>query len=638
MLGAVVMSEHIQNRSPLQPGAFLALPLGAVRPAGWLRRQLELQAAGFTGHLGEVWPDVGPNSAWLGGTGEDWERGPYYCDGLVPLAYLLDDPRLLDLARRWIEWTLQSQTPDGFFGPRTNDDWWPRMVMLKALVQHQEARGDPRVVPFLERYFAYQRAHLPDRPLFKWGQARGAENLLVVYWLYNRTGDPALLDLADLLIAQTTDWGRYFVEFPYKTKHTAGFDHLAHVVNVAMALKEPALRWVRTGDPVQRDAVYAGLANLDRYHGMATGMFSGDEWLAGLDPSQGVELCAVVEAMFSLEVLLRLFGDAAFGDRLERIAYNNLPATITADMCGRQYDQQPNQVLCTVARRNWTENGDESNIFGLEPNFGCCTANLHQGWPKLVSSLWMATPDGGLAAVAYGPCQVSVEVGGNAVSIEEITDYPFDDVVRFRVAVERPSTFPLRLRVPAWAANPTVRINGEPGQPLGEPGFAVLNREWRAGDQVELTLPSPIRIERRPSGGVAVQRGPLTFALHVGEDWRKLPRPDRTEPFVDWEVYPTTPWNYALAADPARPEAALRLERRGPVGPLPFGHADPPLVLRGRGRRVPGWGLADNSAGPVPASPVAVDAPEEDLTLVPYGCARLRVTELPLTTGSARQS
>src|SRR6185295_12062330 len=118
------------NRPQLTAFAFLPLDLGAVKPAGWLKAQLELQADGLTGHLGEVWPDVGPNSAWLGGTGEDWERGPYYCDALIPLSHLVDRPALSDLATRWVDWSLGSQRPDGSFGPTSNDDWWPRMVML----------------------------------------------------------------------------------------------------------------------------------------------------------------------------------------------------------------------------------------------------------------------------------------------------------------------------------------------------------------------------------------------------------------------------------------------------------------------------------------------------------------------------
>ncbi|MGH2457710.1 MAG: beta-L-arabinofuranosidase domain-containing protein [Chloroflexota bacterium] len=613
----------------LLPEELRSLSLGSVRPAGWLATQLELQAAGFTGHLGDVWPDVGPNSAWLGGNGEDWERGPYYCDGLVPLAHLLNDARLLDLTSRWVEWSLRSQTADGFFGPVTNQDWWPRMVMLKALTQHQEATGDPRVIPFLERYFAYQRARLPERPLEKWGQARGAENLLTVYWLHRRTGDPALLALADLIARQSLDWRHFFLDFPCRTKHTSGFDHLTHVVNVAMGLKEPAVRYLRSGSAEQRRAVYEGMASLDRYHGQATGMFSGDEWLAGREPFQGVELCAVVELMFTLEHLVRIFGDPTWSDRLEEIAYNNLPATITADLRARQYDQQPNQVRCSIARRAWTANGDDSNIFGLEPNFGCCTANLHQGWPKLAASLWLATRDEGLAAVAYGPSVVKAKPGGVDVVINEETDYPFADLIRFHVHPARPTSFPLVVRVPGWCERATLSLNGREIAGPERSGFAAVRREWCDGDVLEVNLPTRVRLVDRDHGAVAVRRGPLTFALAVGEDWRRFPdRPGRTEEFSDWEVHPTTPWNYALAIDPDQPDRSFHLDR-SPIDAQPFSGNRPPLRLRAIGRRVPGWGIVEESAGPLPESPVAVDGPDEQIGLIPYGCARLRVAELP---------
>ena len=148
-------------RAPLDRAALRALPLGAVRPAGWLRDQLRLQADGFTGGLPAVWPDVGDGSGWLGGQGESWERGPYYCDGLIPLAHLLDDAELLARAGRWVEWSLASQRADGFFGPAGNVDWWPRMVMLKVLTQHAEATDDARVEPFLARYLAHLAAELP---------------------------------------------------------------------------------------------------------------------------------------------------------------------------------------------------------------------------------------------------------------------------------------------------------------------------------------------------------------------------------------------------------------------------------------------------------------------------------------------
>ena len=89
--GDAKIGDVFKNRTPLAPSAFYPLPLGSIRPAGWLLSQLKIQANGLSGRLDETWPDVGPNSGWLGGTGEAWERGPYFLDGLIPLAYLLDD-------------------------------------------------------------------------------------------------------------------------------------------------------------------------------------------------------------------------------------------------------------------------------------------------------------------------------------------------------------------------------------------------------------------------------------------------------------------------------------------------------------------------------------------------------------------
>ena len=627
------------NKAPLSPTAYAPLPLGSIKPRGWLKRQLEIQANGLSGHVDEFWPDL-KNSGWIGGTGESWERAPYFLDGLIPLAYTLGDQRLMDKAKKWVDWTIQHQRADGRIGAelgkakyatvaQESDEWWPNMIMLKVLTQYQEATNDPRVIPLMDKYFDYQSNLLDKSPLKEWAAHRWADQVLTLVWYYNRTGNAKALELARKLHSQSYDWKAHFADFQYKQK-VVGKKEInlhSHGVNNAMAIKTSAVWWQVSGDETDRKAIGQLQEQLDRYHGQANGIFSCDEHYAGLDPSQGTELCTVVEAMFSLEQSMAILGDAALGDRLEKITFNALPATFKKDMWAHQYDQQVNQVMCSPVQRAWTSNGPESNLFGLEPNFGCCTANMHQGWPKFASNLWMATRDGGLVAAAYAPSQVSAKVAnGVDVAIVEDTDYPFRGTVRLTVYPASPAKFPLVLRVPAWAEGATITVQGQAQAGVKAGTFHTIDREWKSGDVAELTFPMGVKVNRWYRDGVAINRGPLVFSLAMGEEWKKVKGED---PHADWEVLPTTPWNYALALDPESADQSLAVEER-PIGDSPFSPEGAPLRMKAKGRKVSDWTLVKGSAGPLPQSPVRTSALEEDLTLIPYGCTNLRVTVFPL--------
>ena len=631
------------SRPPLAPAPMSLLPLGSIVPEGWLRRQLQVQANGLTGHLEEFWPDLGMNSAWLGGSGEGWERGPYYLDGLIPLAYLLHDDTLKARAQRWIDWALDHQQENGWLGPihdthdtgRRSYDAWPVFVMLKALTQYADATDDQRVVPAVTRFLAFLRDHLDDYPLFSWGQFRWAELALTIVWLSNRAGEGWLLDLARRIHDQGYNWTDHFSHFRYPERTRDEFGLATHVVNNAMGIKTPGIWSLFSQDAADRLAVCEALDHLDRYHGQVTGVFSGDEHLAGREPTQGMELCAVVEMMFSLEQLLPSFADPTIADRLERIAYNALPATFSPDMWAHQYDQQVNQVLCSVARRHWTNNHDDSNIFGLEPNFGCCTANMHQGWPKLATSLWMATHDGGVAAAVYAPCRVIVRIDGQDVTIIEETDYPFSEVVRITIACKGSVTFPLLLRIPSWCQSATIELADGATLIPRAGAFHRLERLWNTGEVVTLRLPMAVRAVARPHGAIALERGPLVYSLKIGEEWRMI---GGEPPHGDWEVWPTTPWNYGLAIDAEHPEVSVVVESSVPVRELDqtlFAPNNAPIHLRVPARRLPQWTMEQHSAGPVPDGPVESDAPLETITLIPYGCTNLRITEFPVVTPRA---
>jgi DUF1680 family protein len=328
--------------------------------------------------------------------------------------------------------------------------------------------------------------------------------------------------------------------------------------------------------------------------------------------------------MFSLEQSLAILGDAALGDRLERIAFNALPGTFTDDMWAHQYNQEPNQVECSLHRKPWTTDGPESNLYGLEPNFGCCTANFHQGWPKFAASLWMASQDNGLVAAAYSPCEVHTTVGRTTVHLSEETDYPFREKIRIKVNPAAPIAFPLRLRIPAWANGATIHVNGklQPSPVTGD--FARIDRTWSSGDVVELHFPMAPRLLSGYNHSVSIERGPVVFSYPIGESWVKLRDRDMT---ADWQVFPSTQWNYALAVT-AEKAHTLPIQEL-PVGASPFTLKGAPVKLHVNARKLTHWRALDGVADPVPQSPVSSDQPEEKITLVPYAAAKLRITAFP---------
>jgi uncharacterized protein len=642
-----INDHYISNRGSLKPQAFVPLPLGAIQAHGWLKKMLELQRDGLTGHLDTYYEIVcGPNNGWLGGTGDGWERGPYWIDGLVPLAFILNDDDLKAKAQEWIEWSIANQREDGYFGPEelpegytripgtqqgNREDWWPKMVMLKVLQQYYTATNDQRVIHLMTKYFRYQLANLSEYPLGHWtywAEQRGGDNMQVVLWLYNITQDAFLLELADLLFDQTTPWTRIFTD---NTLRKANPYAQLHCVNVAHGVKTPVIYYQRSKDPVHRAAVREGLEALKDVHGFVTGMYGGDEALHGNDPTQGIELCSVVELMYSFESILPVTGDLYYADYLEKVAYNSLPTQINEDFMRRQYFQQVNQVLITDDYRHFDCDGYGRICFGVKTGYPCCLANMHQGWPKFVQNLWYATPDNGLAALIYGASQVKAKVaGGVEVEFIEETNYPFHETIKFTYLTNESVDFPLYLRIPEWCNTPVLKVNGRVIDAPERENLLQVSRTWNKGDVVELELPMEMRFSRWFERSLGVERGPLVYALHVEAEWREV-KTDQW-PSTFFEVLPKSPWNYGIPQRYILPEN-FKVTVKNEVPDMPWNPDNTPIEIRTIGKRIPFWTLYNNSAGKLPYSPHPhreLGTPEEEIVLIPYGATTLRVGQIPV--------
>ena len=638
------------------------LPLGAVKPKGWLLHQLQIMRDGTTGHLDEVYAKVKNDNGWLGGKGDGWEETPYWLDGAVPLAYLLDDKTLQNKVLRYINWTLEHQRPSGYFGPLTKgerenhisigvsnagegEDWWPKMVMLKVLQQYYTATNDTRVLSFMTRYFNYQLQALKTAPLGKWTEwatSRGAENVMVAQWLYNLTKDEKLLELASMIEAQSFTWSKWLGNRSWVIDAAAQQNDQhwmrRHGVNVAMGLKDPALNYQRTGDSAYLQELHTGFSDLMHLHGLPMGVFSADEDLHGNAPTQGTELCAIVESMFSLEEIISITGDPYYMDALERMTFNALPTQTTDDYNNKQYFQIANQVNIKRGVFNFSLPFDRemNNVLGMRSGYTCCLANMHQGWTKFTSHLWYGTTGNGLAALAYSPNEVTAKVGksNTPVTIKEETNYPFEEQVRFHLHTTEAVAFPLQLRVPSWCGNAAIMLNGEKLRSAEGGQVITIDRTWNNNDQLTLQLPMQVRTSNWGRNSRTVERGPIVYALKLEERWEK----GHDEAEGDYfSVYPKGDWNYGLPQKIIQtPAQYLHVNKVKPVTDgFIWNLAHVPITITTTGKKIPEWKLVDDVA-PQPVTDRngiykgKVNDKEEEITLVPYGCTKVRIVAFPV--------
>jgi hypothetical protein len=656
--------------------ALVNLAPGAVKPEGWLRRSLQAWAGGVTGHLHEyrregewrIW-NAFDNRGYKDGSPFQnrwwpYEEQPYWADGLFQLAYILDDTRLKGIARELVDRCLAGQRADGYIGgwpekPYSNEgDLYTQSLLLKALTSYQRATGDPRIVPAMQRALRHIKNNCPPvaekaiAPAWKggsYGWPAACHILRSILWVYSRTGNPELMELARAV----HDAGQ---AFPGRSstiqvaRLLTAADPVAgmHGVDTTELLEIPALYSLFSGRDDDLEASVRGLAKVHDLYGQVHGGPVSDEQFS--QPPGAVvwtELCDQATLSASQETLLAITGDVRYADQLERTVFNVFPGSTRPDGRAAQYFTAPNLVACTRTSCQTGTAPRQRHLFcpDADPDCLCCIGEANRVYPNFVTdAMWLATPDGGLAAVCFGPCTVTARVGreGKSVTITEETRYPFDETVRFLFRGPDALRFPLSLRIPGWCEKPCLTVNRAPTSARAG-SLARIERLWSPGDTVELTLPMKVVLTPRSRGAVAVERGPLVYALKLAHVWNRLR--ERFPGFPDWECRPGSAWNYALCLareGGTAPESPVVVREDPPAGsyftvthPAVPHDANPwesaPIELVCKARRVKGWELLTGDVTPdVPRSPVATDSPEERITLVPYGCTRIRITHFPV--------
>ncbi|KAF8591854.1 hypothetical protein K439DRAFT_1536444 [Ramaria rubella] len=629
----------------LEPMKYNSLPLTSVKPAGWLADQLNVQTQGLAGHEHDFY-DYVADSDWIGGDSyysDLEEAGSYWFNGMVPNAYLMNDTTRIAQVQEFLDYVIDHQQSDGWLGPETGSKpryLWGRYPFFFGALQMLEA--DPtqsdKILGALNKFIPLANSMLKQgEGLEPWTQTRWEDFVMTLQWLYDNNASPnqtLLTETMSLLRSTGDDWIGVFQKQYFPTiavdNITSPFGVLTwHGVNMAEGLKAPAAAWRLSHNQSELDAVVEGWDLLFEYHGRPSGIYSADEYLAGLEAVRGTELCLVVETMFSGSYLYQVTGNPKFLDRVERIAYNALPAELTGDMWSRQYLQQQNQIAAQTMSPNPFK-GPYSNVFGLEPNYPCCTVNHPQGWPKFISNAFVTTPDGSsLVHVYLGPFSTTTTLsGGNVVSVSTDTLYPFSDTITTTINADK--AFEYYVRIPSWSfGTATISINGaKAGVAVPDATTNLLKINAGAGDTTfVLNLPAEITLESRPHGAVAVQRGPLHYAFDISRNETVLTQNAQQPLAADLQFEATSSWQFAI--DPA----SLQFHNAPPAnGKLPspiFDSGLPPLSITATACPIV-WPIAGNTfAAAPPQSPVACTGNNQTITFRPYGSTKLRIGEIP---------
>ncbi len=653
-------------------GEFKQVPVKEIKPNGWLRRYLLNQRNGLTGHLEEAgypfnaagWgKKVADSSSWW-----PYEQTGYWIDGMITAGYLLNDSLLLGKAKDKIYPVLKETGSDHFIGPnylkkRKNKHRWVHTVYFRALMREYVASGDQMILQKMKNFYLYQ----DEKNFYEIRDQLNIENIL---WIYQQTGDTTLYKLAAGIYDKINYQG--LLDRPVTASSFLKLEPVyEHGVTYNEAAKLGAILYLNNGDKKYLDPSVAAYDKIDKYYMMVDGVNVSSEHLRTPPHSlQTHETCDIADFSWSLGYLLMATGDATYADKIEKAIFNAAPGSVTSDFKALQYLSGPNQVILdSTSNHNKFFKGNTAMMFGPNQFTECCPGNVNRIMPNYVSRLWMKNKDKGIAAVMYGPSEWNGIIHGVNVDIKQDTRYPFSDDITFEFSPETAVDFSFTFRIPAWCKEAEVKINGEISETVYEPGkYYSINRNFETGDRITLILPQKARLSNWPNGGVALERGPLVYSLKINENWQAL-EPDKNNPrstssFPAYHLYPKSDWNYALALKENNLESQIKVIYHK-WNNDPWNTDTAPISIKVPAKKINQWKIINKDTvfyamnTPIqengktiwreksdfqkkgqfsftPALPSAdfiqqnVNEQLEEIILIPYGSAKLRMTIFPI--------
>lgn len=521
-----------------------------IQPNAWVKTFLETQLEGLTGHIEHAgfpfdvvrWgakvdyqKDNGGNPGWW-----VYEQTAYWVDGLMRCALLLDNQEYLNQAKEIIYDVFENADEDGYLGPKflkENKAWnrWPHVVFFRACMALYEYTEDPVILDKLTAHYLNNRVD--------YSQGRDIYNIEIMLWLYKKTKNNLFLDYAkesylcynEISADDNCDAQALSDKKPY-----------GHGVTYNEYFKLGAMLYSCTGEEKYLKPSVRAYEKIDKYFTLPSGCHCSNEFLIDDDYMQSAETCDVTDYTWALSYLLDATGDSTYADKIEACVFNAGIGAVLEDFKGLQYFSCANQILADYqSNHNLFHKGTSWMSYRPNPGTECCPGNVNRFMPNFVLNSWRQKGDK-IYSDLYAPTTLETKVNGKKVTIEEVTNYPFEEAVLYKITSD--TAFTLYLRKPAWATKFQVHKDGQPCDLTFEQGFAAIQVEGNC--QIAVEMSSEIEVHKK-DGKIWFSKGALVYSLGMKGD-RQIDTNDvrSNSDFPAYNMYPNEEWRYCITGAP----------------------------------------------------------------------------------------